>query len=173
MSTEATKTYIVKEEERSAATELIKSIMLTRCVRIMHEMISSEGYERRRNPLGPRKDKFPRTAIIKMKKDKTLPDVEVLIRGGVNYVPPAPVHIWKYEDGTLMTIDAGTATKEFRKGTGKYHNTAIFDFYTDFDKGVVYFSYSFGPLYGEGRILDIMKTEDSIYLDNERVQWMS
>lgn len=173
MSTEATKTYIVKEEERSAATELIKSIMLTRCVRIMHEMISSEGYERRRNPLGPRKDKFPRTAIIEMKKDKTLPDVEVLIKGDANYVPPASVHIWKYEDGCLAEIDGVTASKEFKKGTGKYHNMAVFDFYTDFDNGVVYFSNSFGPLYGEGRVLDIMKTEDCIYLDNERVQWMS
>lgn len=173
MSEEKTKTYIVKEEERSAATELIKSIMLTRCVRIMNEMISTEEYEKQRNPLRPHKDKFPRTAIIKMKEDKTLPDVEVLIRSDINYVPPAPVHIWKYENGDLIETDAGTATKEFKKGTGKYHDMAIFDFYTNFDNGVVYFSYSFGPFYGEGRVLDIIKTGDSIYLDNERVQWMS
>lgn len=165
--------YIVTEEEKPKAIEVIKGIFLTRCTSMMKQMISSEEREKKHHPTLEIKDKFPRTAIIKMNPDKAITNQAELPTDILNYIHPEPLLVWKYEEEQLRIMPKNKSETQFKKGAGKYHNMALFDFQTDFCNGIVYFSYSFGPLYGCGTILDILSDGDNIYLGNERTHWIS
>lgn len=165
--------YIVTAEEKTKAIEVIKGIFLTRCASIMKQMISSEERERKYRPTREIKEKFPRTAIIKMNPDKAIINHMEMPSDILDDISPEPLLVWKYEEEQLRIMPKGNAGTQFKKGEGKYHNMALFDFQTDFCKGIVYFSYSFGPLYGCGTILDILSDGENIYLGNERTHWIS
>lgn len=162
--------YIPHEAEYESVIEIVKSFFLTRCVSMMDCMLAEEKHEIERKTFRKKDGHVPKTALMELEEDKETPNPDDDL---TNYIPPRTVAMWLYKDGRLKEIDDLNTKVKLRPTSGRYHHQASFTVRTDLKKGNVYYSYSLGPLFGRGFVLDIARTGDSFYLCNERLQWMS
>lgn len=164
------KPYIPNDEEAERVTEFVRSFLLTRSVSMMDSMISEEAHEIERRTFRKKDGYVPKTALIELEEDKETPNLDDDL---TDYTPPKTIAMWLYEDGRLRELKDLSTKPILEPRSGMYYHQASFTIRTDLKKGNVYYSYSLGPLFGRGFILDIARAGDAFYLCNERLMWIS
>ena len=162
--------YIPGKDEYELITEIVKSFLLTRSVSMMDSMIAEEEQEIKRRMFRKKDGYVPKTALIELEEDKEAPNLDDDL---TDYIPPQTVALWLYEGGELKELTDLNTNPKLKPQSGRYHYQASFSIRTDLKNGNVYYSYSLGPLFGRGFILDIARIGNSFYLCNERLQWIS
>lgn len=163
--------YIPQNEaEEKLVYNTVKSILLSKCVEIF------SSFENDREKGRYRKDEIPpKDAIVYLEKySDGKKDAAEFEKTGI---PPVTVHLcaWHLEKGKLTELDDPNtiADQDWTKTKDMYYKQATFHIKVDTENAKGYFSFTMGPLFGRGFVVDIRRTGDTPYIGEARMQWIS
>lgn len=149
------------EEERKMAADFVRQRLLDRCIDAfgdLHESVKRP----QRLPHCP-----PKTAIIEY----------VVMRPssfGSQKRLPKRERIWLLRNGCLEELkDLGVEAK-LNKKSGMYFEQALMSIRVDIEQAQAYYSFIFGPLFGRGYVIDLIRRDDNtVAFGSERIWWIS
>lgn len=143
------------------AEDFVRQRLLDRCVDAFRDLHKSVKWPRRPSHCPPK------TAIIEYAvmrpsdfgSQKRLPKRE---------------RVWLLRNGCLEELgDLGIEAK-LNKKSGMYFEQALMSIRVDIEQAQAYYSFLFGPLFGRGYMIDLVRRDDNtVAFGSERIWWIS
>ena len=163
--------YIPQDEkETKRVYEIVKGILLSKCVEIFSSFEDDRKQGRfRRNEVPPKNAivylqeyENPEIAAERYEKTGILPETKNL-------------KAWHLENGSLELLDDPNTEAEQKDKNirAMYYKQATFRIKIDTDNAQGFLDFTMGPLFGRGFVVDIMGDEDEIYIGPAKLRWMS
>ena len=146
------------EKEREFMTEAVKGMLLSKCAEIF------SSFEEDREQGRYRKNEIPPKDAIVYYEVKTDP-----------MEPCTNVQAWHLEKSNLTELDDPNYDQKLNPAKTKsmYYHQASFSIRIEPEESKGYLSFTMGPLFGRGYMVDIKRTGDTPYLGEVQMQWIS
>lgn len=146
------------EKEREFMLEAVKGMLLSKCAEIF------SSFEEDREQGRFRKNEIPPKDAIVYYEVKTDP-----------MKPCTNVQAWHLEKSNLTELDDPNYDQKLNPAKTKsmYYHQASFSIRIEPEESRGYLSFTMGPLFGRGYMVDIKRTGDTPYLGEVQMQWIS
>lgn len=146
------------EKEREFMIEAVKGMLLSKCAEIF------SSFEEDREKGRYRKNEIPPKDAIVYYEVKTDP-----------MEPCTNVQAWHLENSNLTELDDPNYDQKLNPAKTKsmYYHQASFSIRIEPEESKGYLSFTMGPLFGRGYMVDIKRTGDTPYLGEVQMQWIS
>lgn len=159
MNKERVNLFVPKDEqEREFMISAVKGMLLSKCA----EIFSSFEDDREQGRF--RKNEMPPKDAIVYYQVKT---------GAMK--PCENVQAWHLEKSNLTELDDPNYDQKLNPAKTKsmYYHQASFHIRVEPEESRGYLSFTMGPLFGRGYMVDIKRTGDTPYLGEVQMQWIS
>lgn len=146
------------EKEREFMLEAVKGMLLSKCAEIF------SSFEEDREKGRYRRNEIPPKDAIVYYEVKTDP-----------MEPCTNVQAWHLEKSNLTELDDPNYDQKLNPAKTKsmYYHQASFSIRIEPEESKGYLSFTMGPLFGRGYMVDIKRTGDTPYLGEVQMQWIS
>lgn len=159
MNKERVNLFVPKDDqEKEFMIAAVKGMLLSKCAEIFSSFEDDREQGRFRKNEMPPKDAI---VYYEVKKD--------LMK------PCENVQAWHLEKSNLMELDDPNYDQKLdpAKTKSMYYHQASFYIRVEPEESRGYLSFTMGPLFGRGYMVDIKRTGDTPYLGEVQMQWIS